>query len=956
VITFLRQIWAILAVAYKRLLTQPSLAIATVAGLTTAVALVLSIPLYADATQFRLLRAQIINEKGAADYAPLSYVYHFDGTLRSGPQWEDSQALDQYLLHEAGSDFGLPTLHIVRRFRTNSLQVFPPPDPSDPTTKYYITWANFGTLNDLEQNVRLVAGSWPSVADSSPDSPVEVLISQALSDKLALQPGEMYVAKRDDVEIPVRIAGIYVPTDPTLSLWDSRSQETFLVPEETYANRIAATVVDELYSDEWQLIMSGSQLHANDIADLLKRMDRVSNNAANLFPGVKLDSSPFNALTAYQKNVPTLTLLLFAFAAPILALILVFVGLVAGLFVSQQRNEIAILRSRGATVTQVAAMAALQGLTLGTIALVIGIPIGILIAHAIGRARSFLNFTTPANLRVVLTPTVFAFGVLAIVIVLLFQFIVPTLNAARNTIITYKQERARALRKPWWQRVWLDGLLLIVAALGAYALYNQRALAAADKLKVPDPLQNPTLLLVPSLGIFALTLFVLRIMPALMAALSRTLARTRSVGMLTAARYLSRSPAFYNAPLVLLIFTLSLSAFTASIAQTLDQHLYKQMYYETGAEMSLQDYGNTYNSDENLSPVYTFAPREDYLQVPGVADVTSVGRYPASLVKADGTSQEAVYLGIDRTTFPQVAYWQSNFAPAALGTLMNVLAQYPNGVLVSRDFLAEQNLALGDYLTIGLRGNRWSAALKPIIVGVIDLFPSWYPEDGPLVVGNLDYLYDQTGAQYPRETWLKTRSGANPEDIVYTVRGYSIVIDQKADQTKLVTDGLNTFVRDWASTSQKITDEQRRPERQGLFGLLSVGFLTAALLTVLGFILYAMFSFRRRFIELGMLRAVGLSARQMTALLASELIFLVGIGLLVGTALGVLFSRVFIPFLQVGASLSALYPPFIVEVAWGSIAQMYVLFGLLFVGALGVLAALLMRMKIFQAIKLGETT
>jgi putative ABC transport system permease protein len=566
VITFVRQIWAILAIAYKRLLTQPSLAIATIVGLTTAVALVLSVPLYADATQFRLLRAQLSNEQGAADYAPLSYVYHFDGSPRDGPQWADGQALDQYLLHGAGADFGLPTLQIIRRFRTNSLQIFPPANPNDPTTKYYVTWASFGAINDLEQNVRLLNGTWPGVADAAPDSPVEVLISEALSDKLAIQPGETYIARRDDVEIPLRVTGIYAPIDPTLSIWDLKSQETFLVPEATYANRLAAAVQDELYNDEWQLTMSGSQLHANDIGDLLKRMDRVSNNVTSLLPGVKLSSSPFNALAAYQKNVPTLTLLLFAFAAPILALILVFVGLVAGLFVSQQRNEIAIL-------------------------------------------------------RVVLTPTIFAFGVLAIVIVLLFQFIVPTLNAARNTIITYKQERARALRKPWWQRVWLDGLLLIVAALGAYSLYSQRQLVAADKLHVPDPLQNPTLLLVPSLGIFALTLFVLRLMPALMATLSRLLARTRSVGMLTAARYLSRTPAFYNAPLVLLIFTLSLSAFTASIAQTLDQHLYKQMYYETGADVSLQDYGNTYNSEENLSPFYTFAPREEYLQVPGVADV-----------------------------------------------------------------------------------------------------------------------------------------------------------------------------------------------------------------------------------------------------------------------------------------------------------------------------------------------
>jgi putative ABC transport system permease protein len=225
-----------------------------------------------------------------------------------------------------------------------------------------------------------------------------------------------------------------------------------------------------------------------------------------------------------------------------------------------------------------------------------------------------------------------------------------------------------------------------------------------------------------------------------------------------------------------------------------------------------------------------------------------------------------------------------------------------------------------------------------------------------LVVGNIDYLFDKAGSEYPHEIWLKTAPNVDPEDMVYGVRGYTIVIDQSADQSRLVQDGLNTFVKGWASATQKIIHEQRRPDRQGLFGLLSVGFVTAALLTVLGFILYALFSFRRRFIELGMLRAVGLSARQMTALLASELIFLILIGLLVGTALGGLFSQWFIPYLQVGASLSAHYPPFQVEIAWPSIVQMYVLFGLLFLGALSVLAVLLLRMKIFQAIKLGETT
>jgi putative ABC transport system permease protein len=63
----------------------------------------------------------------------------------------------------------------------------------------------------------------------------------------------------------------------------------------------------------------------------------------------------------------------------------------------------------------------------------------------------------------------------------------------------------------------------------------------------------------------------------------------------------------------------------------------------------------------------------------------------------------------------------------------------------------------------------------------------------------------------------------------------------------------------------------------------------------------------------------------------------------------------FIPYLQVGTGPSAQTPPFVVKIAWSAIFRIYALFGLLFVGALGGLAALLLRMKIFQAVKLGET-
>ena len=48
-------------------------------------------------------------------------------------------------------------------------------------------------------------------------------------------------------------------------------------------------------------------------------------------------------------------------------------------------------------------------------------------------------------------------------------------------------------------------------------------------------------------------------------------------------------------------------------------------------------------------------------------------------------------------------------------------------------------------------------------------------------------------------------------------------------------------------------------------------------------------------------------------------------------------------------------PPFLVEIAWPAVFQIYILFGLMFVVALVALALILRRMRIFQAIKLGET-
>ena len=963
-VTFVLQVFATGRIAFKRLLTQRFLSFASIMGLMVASGFILSVPLYADATYFRLLREELLAGREVeltqkpVDYAPLNFVFELKAAGRNSPQWKNVVEVDSYLSDAALQTVGLPITQLVRRFRTDGYFMYPPRDPGNPGTQYPLTTANIATISPMEETITIVDGAMPQpfVSLLREGDVIETIANESLANEFGVQVGDYYSLRLDKGQLPILIVGLWRPLDPLAPYWDVKSNTWLIVNEESYAGIISDRVDDELISSVWSITADGSSLHAGDVPALEENILEIEGQAGALLAGTKLVASPLGALTRYNESAPKLTYLLFAFSVPILSLILAFIGLVAGLFVNQQRGEMAILRSRGASTWQVVGMSLLQGIILGAIALAGGIVLGYWVTNAIGKARSFLDFSAAGGLRIDMTPQILGYGLLGIAVILLIQVLLPSLSAASNTIVTYKQERARTLGTPWWQKFYVDILLLIPAGYGLWQLLEQSQKALSGSETIPDPLQNPLLLLVPALGIFSIALFTLRLVPRFMGLVSRLLNPSKSVGMLMAARYLARSPALYNAPLVLLILTLGLSAFTASLALTLDSQLDKQMRYEVGADMNLLELGTTF-TENTQNPVYTFGPVEDHLSISDVTAATRVGRYKFTAITAKG-ALNGTFLGVDRLTFPSAAYWQRDFASEQLGVLMNQLAADPTGILVPNTVLEKQDLEIGDTIkvsvTTGVAGE--SILMDSRIVGSFDLFPTWYPEAGVLIVGNLEELYLRAGAEYPHEVWLDTANKADPEKIAYTIRGFSILLDQQADQNKLVTDGLNTIVNEWSSADLNIRAEQRRPERQGLFGLLSVGFVSSALLTVLGFLLYALFSFRRRFIEMGMLRAIGLSIKQMTSLLAAELAFLVLLGIGVGTGLGVFASRLFVPFLQIGASAQSQYPPFQIQIAWLSIVEIYVLFALLFFTALGALSALLVRMKIFQAIKLGETT
>jgi len=953
----LLRLWATGVIAGKRLLAQRGLALATLAGLVVAMALVMSIPLYAEAIYYRMLSAGLFSDapRGRGEEAlrpPVALLFRYTGSFTGPRQWSDIGPLDAYFDAPVYRDLRLSpaaNAQSARLFNSGLFGFFPAQDADVVTDKPPQIQVGLATIGHPEQHLALVDGNF--LADiPHPTGAFDILVSRAIADQMGVQVGETYIAydlramrrfEANPTKFEMRVAGIWEPADSRAEFWEYSQlplDNLLFVAETTFAQRISPALNDEIYQALWYLPLDAEEIYVSDIPPLLTRIALLQRQATRLLPGTTLDVSPVKVLERYQAAATALTTLLYAFSVPIVALIVAFVALMIALTVERQRNQIAALRSRGATAAQVSAITLLEGGLLGGLALLLALPLSLLIAYSIGQVRSFLDFTLATDLRVGLTWATARFGVAALALLLIAQ-VTPTLSAAQHTIVTYKRERARALRPPWWQRAWLDVLLLLPAGYGAYLLRQQGRLVATVDTLPADPLQNPLLFLVPALSIFALTLLLLRVLPWLMKTLAWLGAQTRSVGFLLAARQLARAPGVYAAPLGLLILTLSLATYTASLAATLDNHLHDQQFYWVGADAGLIDAGDEIELGDGATGNVTrwrFLPVSEYRRLPGVQAAARVGRYDARVQTGAGFKAGA-FIGVDRVDFAQVAFWRDDFAAASLGELMNQLAIADNGALLPRDFMATHVYNVGDTVNVAVQAYGQSAMLSLKIVGSFDYFPSWYPELGPLVVGNLDHFFQQAQTQLPYRVWLRTQ----PE----------------VDYAQLADDAwkMNLGAQGLLASPLRILNAQRLPERQGLFGLLSVGFGAAAVLTALGFMLYALFSFRQRAVELGVLRAVGLSTRAMTGFIAWELIFLLFIGSIAGTGLGIWASHTFVPFLQIGGDLTAHTPPFIVEIAWPAILRLYALFAALFVFALGALVRSLVKMKLFQAIKMGET-
>lgn len=231
----------------------------------------------------------------------------------------------------------------------------------------------------------------------------------------------------------------------------------------------------------------------------------------------------------------------------------------------------------------------------------------------------------------------------------------------------------------------------------------------------------------------------------------------------------------------------------------------------------------------------------------------------------------------------------------------------PLQVVMDRQAAHAAGLLIGDETVFGFAGVQ----APGVLAGYVDLVPTTGDDRylGAMVVrldayrfwSNPSPTWSLSGTiartETPNELWVKT------DDVDGTVR--ALVAGFGEEPPEVISAGGEA-----ASFSS-------RPIQVGLVAILFIGTGAGVLLALAGVTGYVLVAVRRRYREMGVLRALGFRRRGVAGTFALEQLVVLGVGAVVGVGAGIGLMRLMIPFLQLGEGATAIVPAATMQVAMG---------------------------------------
>ncbi len=799
------------------------------------------------------------------------------------------------------------------------------------------------------------------------------VVSEKVMDAIDLALGETLTLEdkldADEKPLTFRVVGVVAEKENAVSFWDRDLSgfERYVFVSQSDMDEIAKRFPFEniryAVSDNFDYREVGSE-NAEQVSAALRRICREDKN---------LEENLSSVMKKAAGEKKTVEQILFVITLPLVMLLVMFIYMISGRIVETESGEMAVLRSRGISRPKLLLLYLMEILVLSLLIYLPGILLGMGLCRAAASTNDFMVFAKKSLVDYSFRLSMLPFGLIGAAVGCIV-FMIPVLRISGRTITDRKNAETAGVKKNFWEKYFLDVILL---GLSVYLLFNynkQKDMLAQDVISGKG--LDPLVFLSASLFIFAGSLLVLRLTWYLVRFIFYLGKKHWKPAEYAAFLQITRTRQKSALISIFLIFTVALGIFHANMARTINENNGERIRYNDGTgAVAEEEWKLEVRIPEKNVYLWNY-PEPDYGRYAELKDqglVTAMTRVvvdPALTVRGNSqTIPDVTFMAIHTKEFGEVAEMPDVLNHPHWYNMLNALSQTSNGILISRNLADRMGVEVGQtisllrYSPITLQRDQAKDIGTRKIVGIVDAFPGYErysygieesaatpagteenqdaeaettgPKENYLVVGN----YAPETASFgltPYQVWMKTAENVSFTQLEEALTGAGIRVSGLTVQTEDIRAKKDSSV-------MQITN-----------GLFTITFLISVLLLTVGFLIFWITSIRSRALLFGIYRAMGIRMKEISRMLVHEQIWSSLVAFLAGGAVGYgatglfasLYACVYLPEKHV--------MPLQVFLSGTDAIRLGAIFLVVFLIVLLVLRRIVRSMRISEALKLGE--
>lgn len=638
----------------------------------------------------------------------------------------------------------------------------------------------------------------------------------------------------------------------------------------------------------------------------LSELLRSSIETTDLTDSVHIDLDLVDILQDFDSEFEIFKILTLLFMVPIISMALSLTAYSTNLVKKRRKRQLALLGQRGTSQFEIIFMLFSETVLFTVIAIIISFIIAYPYSFLILKSDAFLSFKGDA-----ITPYLYLF-IIEIIIIAGFSgsLLVNSGNIWNLSKISSEEAFSeRKNKKPFWERFYIDIFFLIVGITAWLITFFQLRNAEvsttfARVLGVPAPI----------ILIVGIVLFVSRLYPIITTWLSKISWKFNRLELISISlRSLSRRRSASMRSLVLILLTFTMAIVSIVIPDTYQNFDYENASYDIGADIV-------------ISGVSMNAPdfRANVEAIEGVEDTTYIALLNYDPLSRGSTTYCYSLLGINTTEFAEVGYFDDEYLDNNLEETLAILEQPPEAgssanVIVQKDQVKAFNLTEGENFNIIY--SYWFGSSKEeqnytvTAAGFYNFWPALYktaPQQGSTnfrlgMVTDISTIYSLTldSTDVYAQLYIDVHDDYIIENVANEIREkvYGQRIADVDEQVTISTGSLRAAV---------------------IFGSLNSNFIASIFILIFAMSLMMVIHSLERANEVGIMKAVGISPRQLFSFFFVESLSVLAMGAIAGIFLGMFAAYMFMSIITINSFI----PPW--EMVYSPVKLITTIFVMLF--------------------------